>query len=105
MLTMARLAALWSVVLWTPALAESQLTPDQATEVTKAVKQCVATVHTAAKCLGLETCPQGSEFFKNFDAFYNSASGRVENNVSLQGERKALFLFNKCMSEKGHPLG
>jgi hypothetical protein len=73
------------------AAAIAQTSPDQPssdkTEITKAVKQ--------------ETCPRDSEFFKSFDAFYNPASGRVEDNVTLQGERKALFLFRKCMAEKG----
>jgi hypothetical protein len=99
---------LWSVALCTSALAETPLS-DQTSEVIKIVKQCVAAVHAAGDCWtqksGAVTCSYSEhEFYKNFDAFYNSANGLVENNVTLQGERKALFLFKKCMAEKGVPL-
>ena len=94
--TRARIVVLFSVVLNPSALAEAQLPPDRTSEIKKVVKQCVEAVRAGAT--------QGSEFY-NFDAFYNSATGRVENNVTMQGERKGLFLFNKCMSEKGYPLG
>jgi hypothetical protein len=43
-------------------------------------------------------------FFKKFDAFYNSAAGRVENNAFLDGDLPALYQFNKCMASQGFPL-
>jgi hypothetical protein len=83
------------------------MTPDEykAAEITKAVKLCVATVHKVGKCTGA-ACPEEYElkFYTNFDAFYNPASGTVENNVTLQGERKALFIFKKCMADNRVPL-
>ena len=87
----------------TPAEYESQEKESAEMQISKTVKHCVAEVRRIGKC-GPETCAQDSDFYKNFDAFYNSAADRVENNVTLQGERKPLFVFNKCMAEKGLPL-
>jgi hypothetical protein len=96
------------LALYPFALAEAQTSSEQPspdkTEITKAVKQCVGAVHKLGQCVGVETCPRDSEFFKSFDAFYNPTSGRVEDNVTMQGERKALFIFRKCMTEKGLSL-
>jgi hypothetical protein len=87
------------------------MTPDEykAAEIRKTVKLCVATVHKAGGCWtesgnGNSCSYSEHEFYINFDAFYNPASGTVENNVTLQGERKALFIFKKCMAENGVPL-
>ena len=62
------------------------------------VKQCVDVVHR---------CPADKSdlsFFKKFDAFYNSAAGRVVNNAFLDGDLPALYQFNKCMASQGFPL-
>jgi hypothetical protein len=83
----------------TSALAETQLTPDQTAELNKVVKQCVAAVHAAPSEMLME------EFYRKFDAYYNPRTGRVENNVTTMGDQKAYFVFKKCMSEKGYPLG
>jgi len=37
-------------------------------------------------------------FFKHFDAFYNPATGRGENNGYLNGDIPAQYQFNKCIS-------
>jgi hypothetical protein len=97
--TIARVAVLWSVALCTSALAETQLTPDGTVQLNKVAKQCVAAVHAAPSEQFME------EFYRKFDAYYNSRTGRVENNVTTMGDQKAYFVFKKCMSEKGYPLG
>jgi hypothetical protein len=74
---------------------------DQTSSINKIVAHCVNVVHT--------TKPSADQaymasFYRNFDAFYNPASGLVENSARLQGDQKPLFIFNKCMSEQGLPL-
>jgi hypothetical protein len=46
-----------------------------------------------------------------FDAFYNQASGKAENNVptsvpgyELESWENALYTFRKCMASQGWPL-
>ena len=41
----------------------------------------------------------------HFDAFYNPATGRVQNNVEYNFQRRFLFVFHKCVAERGLPLG
>ena len=62
------------------------------------VKQCVDVVHR------FPADNSDLSFFKKFDAFYNSAAGRVENNAFLDGDLPALYQFNKCMASQGFPL-
>ena len=62
------------------------------------VKQCVDVVHR------FPADKSDLSFFKKFDAFYNSAAGRVENNAFLDGDLPALYQFNKCMASQGFPL-
>jgi hypothetical protein len=59
------------------------------------VKQCVDGVHR------FPADKSDLSFFKKFDAFYNSAAGRVENNAFLDGDLPALYQFNKCMASQG----
>lgn len=42
---------------------------------------------------------------KNFDAYYNPITGRIQNNVRYQGEMPALYAFNKCIVRKGISVG
>jgi hypothetical protein len=44
-------------------------------------------------------------FFRKFDAFYNTATGKVQNNAVYVGDQAALYQFDKCMASKGYPLG
>jgi hypothetical protein len=62
------------------------------------VKQCVDVVHR------FPADKSDLSFFKKFDAFYNSAAGRVENSAFLDGDLPALYQFNKCMASQGFPL-
>jgi hypothetical protein len=43
--------------------------------------------------------------YKYFDAFYNSATKRVQNNIIYAYQQGAVFVFNKCMAAQGLPLG
>lgn len=97
MLTIAKVivVVLWSVALCTSTLAETLLTSDQ---LNKVVKQCVAAVREAPSETGM------GEFYRKFDAYYNSRTGKVENNVATVGDQKAFLVFKKCMAEKGLPL-
>ena len=64
-------------------------------QVEAAVKACVAVVR--------ET-DGGAGFNSNFDAFYNVATKRVENNVTTQYGVDSLFPFLKCMAAYGFPV-
>ena len=44
----------------------------------------------------------------HFDAYYNAATSRIHNNLDQLGyvpQRAYLFAFEKCMAERGFPLG
>ena len=41
----------------------------------------------------------------HFDAYYNAGDGSVHNNVEYVFQRRFLFVFEKCMAERGFPLG
>lgn len=79
--------------------AQTQATPGQAGGIDGVVKQCVAAVHAAHSEKGLE------DFYRGFDAYYNSRTAKVLSNATTVGDQKPLFVFQKCMSEKGVPLG
>lgn len=70
----------------------------QKSTIDDVVKQCVDVVHR------FPADKSDLSFFKKFDAFYNSAAGRVENNAFLDGDLPALYQFNKCMASQGFPL-
>ena len=72
-----------------------KLTTDQINQLNDAITECVQTVREAAP---------DDNFFQQFDAYYNSTTGRVANNVIFVGGRPALYAFQKCMSNKGWPL-
>jgi hypothetical protein len=63
-------------------------TPEQQSQaiIERAVKHCVEFVHQFADRNQLDVATNPS-FFKHFDAFYNPATGRVENNGYLLFER------------------
>ncbi|MCX7174061.1 MAG: hypothetical protein NT159_09070 [Proteobacteria bacterium] len=68
--------------------------------IQRTIKLCVeATRSLAQNVEGYE-----KKFYTGFDAYYNLGSGTVQNNVMLNGEKPALYAFNKCMAEKGVPL-
>jgi hypothetical protein len=61
----------------------------------KAMTHCLGVVHNTQSNDGME------KFYKNFDAYYNPATGRVVNNAQTYGDSKAVFVFNKCMAKQG----
>jgi hypothetical protein len=67
--------------------------------INKAVNECIEVVHSSP----------GNDFEKfsdkKFDAYYNPATGLVENNVIYMDDKGSLFKFNKCMTSMGLPLG
>lgn len=78
----------------------------EAAAINKAASECLNFVHSFPA-----EEPYASAF-KRFDAYYNSATGAVENNASsfpisdFRGvaNQAALFQFNKCMAQHGIPL-
>jgi hypothetical protein len=78
-----------------PPASPSGLTGDQVRLLTGMIPECVKAVHKAEP---------DNDFYQQFDAYYNAATGRVENNVMLNGSRPALYAFQKCMTYKGWPL-
>jgi hypothetical protein len=65
-----------------------------------AVGRCIGVVHNTH-------LPEQfmESFFKNFDAYYNPSTGMVYDNAQSVGDMKARFVFRKCMTEQGFPLG
>jgi hypothetical protein len=72
---------------------KTQQTPAETATINKAVSKCLDFVRTKADPV----------FSKGFDAYYNPATGRVENNAALIGDKESLSRFNKCMAEQGVP--
>ena len=80
------------------------ISPEQSQAIIeKVVKHCVDVVHQfpAHNQMDIGT---NENFFKHFDAFYNRATGRVENNGYLNGDIPPQYQFNKCMASQGLPL-
>ena len=75
-------------------------TAQQIASLTDAVSKCVFIIRNSAPKEGWP----GADAYTSFDAYYNPGSGRVENNVVVQGGRPALYAFNKCMAARGFPL-
>jgi uncharacterized coiled-coil protein SlyX len=71
---------------------------DQVEALKKVVAECVRTVRSSTPHDEL------SQFYSGFDAFYNPASGRVQNNIIYNGGLPAVYAFNKCMTDNGWPL-
>jgi len=78
---------------------EQRLPNEQIEPLKKAISNCVQQVKNLAKKDDFST-----KFFSEFDAYYNPASGRVQNNAIYQGSMPAVYEFNKCMSSLGFPL-
>jgi len=72
---------------------------DQVPSLKKAIAECVQVVRAARP-----SSSGGEQFYASFDAYYNTASGRVENNNIYNGGVPAVFEFNKCMTSQGFPL-
>jgi hypothetical protein len=88
-------AVVLNLALVRTALAEettTQLTPTEVAAVIKAVTKCLNIVHSKDDTVS-----------KNFDAHYNPATGRVENNAVYVGDTEPHFQFNKCMAHQGYP--
>jgi hypothetical protein len=54
-------------------------------------------------CYENEGCPNPNNW--HFDAYYNAATGMVQNNVEYNFQQRFLFAFQKCMADRGFPLG
>ena len=87
-------AVVLNLALLQTALAQETKTQQTPAETaTKAISKCLDFVRTKADPV----------FSKGFDAYYNPATGRVENNAALIGDKESLSRFNKCMAEQGVP--
>lgn len=73
--------------------AAAQTDPVTTALIVAAVKVCVVEVHKSA-----------DSFAKHFDAFYNPATGLVENNAVYVGDQPSVYQFRKCMTAAGYPL-
>lgn len=65
-----------------------------------AVQKCVEFVHQFSPAE-----PWMTPYFRQFDAYYDAATGTVNNNGWRNGDIQPLYEFNKCMATKGFPLG
>lgn len=71
------------------------LSAERVQALEKSIIGCVQSVRSST--------PNDS-FFAQFDAYYNPASQRVDNNVIYNGSRPALYAFNKCMTHQGFAM-
>lgn len=85
------LIAVWGQI----ALAEgaAKLTETETAAIKETVRTCVQVVHR-----------NPDSFSQGFYAYYNVATGTVEDNLVYQAGREPLFRFQKCMAEHGVPL-
>jgi hypothetical protein len=88
------------------ALCQSALSPENAKNLRDTVTGCVKLVKSSTPPKSVTNLygPSAQLYFGDFDAFYNPATGRVENNAQIVAMQPPLFLFNKCMAEHGWPL-
>jgi hypothetical protein len=86
------------LILAGPSEAQDKVAVDKAA-IDKAISGCLNFVHS------FPAEPGYGMFFKRFDAYYNTATGLVQNNAVTVGDHAALFQFNKCMAQSGFPLG
>jgi len=92
--------ALALTIIASPALAQPQTNPtDPNAALKSAVRACVRHVRNMPN-----PNPVYGDSYKHFDAFYNPASGRVENNAFLNVDQQALYVFRECMAEHNYPL-
>ncbi len=97
----ARLAKLEAIQKMPTSTKDSHTIPSEVVPtLKKAISDCVSQVHASAEGKA-ETY---TNFFTGFDAFYNPANGRVQNNSQYVGGQPAVFMFNKCMTVQGFPL-
>ena len=83
---------------------ENQSVPDVAIpSLRNAIAQCVQQVRTSPEAKA-ETAASSGKFWTDFDAYYNSVSREVKNNVVYQGSRPALYMFNKCLGANGFAI-
>ena len=77
------------------ALAEgaANLTETETAAIKKTVLGCVQVVHRNPDILS-----------QGFHAYYNAATGTIENNMIYQADREPLLRFQTCMAEHGVPL-
>lgn len=78
-----------------------RFTGEQIEMLKKVIAQCIEVARASAP---KDTPDYSLGFYTRFDAYYNVASGLVQNNVRLSGEMPALYAFNKCMASQGWPL-
>ena len=71
------------------------LTPSQVQLLNGAIGTCVDSVRKS------EPATAGD---RKFDAYYNPAKGKVQNNALFVSQQPSLYAFNKCMSDQGFPL-
>jgi hypothetical protein len=84
----------------TPALAQQRKNPvDSNIGIKDLVHECVHYVRHMPN-----PNPIYGDSYKHFDAFYNGASGKVENNAFLNVDQQALYVFRECMAEHNYPL-
>ena len=79
------------------------MSPEQIASLSSVIANCVKRVRASGP-QGGTMAEMEAKFWTDFDAYYNPASGRVENNVTFNGQRPALYAFNKCMNANGTPL-
>jgi hypothetical protein len=74
---------------------------------------CLATAATGAEKLAIDAVVKycvnemhAKDDFpsQNFDAYYNAATGKVQNNVIYVRDEEPLYRFQKCVAMQGIPI-
>ena len=86
-----------------PPLASGAPTQVSSTAIIEAVHYCLDQVHAHVAPPGAEVYVGGHEW-ANFDAYYNPATHKVIDNVTMSDGDGPRFLFAKCLSERGYSL-
>ena len=73
---------------------------EQVKRLQATIAQCVSEVRASAP----SDDNVMARFYAGFDAYFNAATGKVQNNVIYAGGMPAAFAFGRCMSAKGIPL-
>ena len=73
---------------------------EQTDAIESAVSSCVKLVRESAPAESYN-----KTYWTEFDAYYTPTSGKVRDNVVINGQRPAKYAFDKCMAAKGFPLG
>ncbi len=79
--------------------ASSPKKPAISAVIKKVIADCVLYVRNMP-----DPNPAYGDSYKHFDAYYNAATGKVEDNGFMNVDQQAKYVFRQCMAEHNVPL-